>query len=219
MWYVDGFLVPSMIGQRISRNKISVWNDKEGIGNLASCLQSFASCKGVPGGTWHLQDDVLISRDFAEVTEEYAGDQIVCGFCYSGYEFGDLVVGETYPIKMWQSSFPCIYIPNRIACRFADWVNEVAAHEPEYEEWIRSGKKDDTMFHEFCIMELPNTKVINLAPHLVEHVDYILGGSTINQWRGFWARGYYFDDDQLVQELTESVVKLQNHREATTKKA
>ena len=219
MWYVEGLLIPSMVEQGIREEEITVWNDTEGVGNLRACLDSFASCTGKTGGTWHLQDDVLLSRDFAEVTKEYAQDSIVCGFCCSRWETGIPCVGEVYPVKMWNSSFPCIYIPNRIAEQFVRWFHETAAFDPDYAKWIRTGKMDDTIFHEFCVQELSNQKVINYAPHLVEHVDYIIGGSTINQWRGYLARGYYFDDDQLVQELTEKVVKLKNQREATTYKS
>ena len=216
MWYVEGFLVPSMIEQGIPEEEITIWNDTEGVGNLRSCLDSFASLKDIPGGTWHLQDDVLISRNFAAETRKNTGDKIVCGFCCSRWETGTPVTGEVFPVKMWNSSFPCIYIPNKITEQFVRWFYETAANDPDYEKWISTGKMDDTIFHEFCVQERSNQKVINLAPHLVEHVDYIIGGSTVNQWRGYLARGYYFDDDQLIEELTEKVVKLKNHGEATT---
>ena len=219
LWYVTGFLVPSMIEQEISQQDILIWNDFLQKGNLQSCLSSFSSCGGMPGGTWHLQDDVLISRDFAERTREHSEDRVVCGFCYSGYEDGVPIVGEVYPALMWNSSFPCIYIPNDIAAEFAGWFYTKANPDPEYEYWIQSGKMDDVLFHTFMMKQHSNDIVLNLAPHLVEHVDYIIGGSSINKWRGHPTRGYYFDDEQLVTELTEKVVKLHNQREATSLKA
>ena len=219
MWYVNGFLIPSMLDQGITRDEIIVWNDAAGNGNLIACMEAFSSCRWREGGTWHLQDDVLISRDFAERTREQAGDKVVCGFCYSGYEDGTPIVGNVFPVLMWRSTFPCVYIPNSLAAECADWFFTDAMHRQQFEPWVKSGKKDDNFFHAFCIEQHPNEFVVNLAPHLVEHVDYIIGGSTINKWRGYIARGYYFDDETLVTELTEKVVKLKSNREATTLKA
>lgn len=67
MWYVSDYLIPSMLAQGIDKGNIIVWNDIDGVGNLASCLASFASCQE-EGETWHLQDDVVICHDFAERT-------------------------------------------------------------------------------------------------------------------------------------------------------
>ena len=101
MWYVKDFLIPSMMSQGIRGDDITVWNDSGGKGNLASCLESFASLKDTPGGTWHLQDDVMICRDFAARTKELAGSSIICGFCYSGYEAGDPpVVEQLFPVRV-----------------------------------------------------------------------------------------------------------------------
>ena len=38
MWYVEGFLIPSMKAQGISEEEITVWNDTEGKGNLFSSM-------------------------------------------------------------------------------------------------------------------------------------------------------------------------------------
>lgn len=219
MWYVEGLLKPSMIAQGIRAADITVWNDQERRGNLQSCLDSFGSLRGIPGGTWHLQDDVLVSRDFAEQTERFGQDRVVCGFCYSGYEQGTPITGQVFPALMWNSTFPCVYIPNGTAADFADWFCQEARGQPEYAAWISTGKMDDTFFHAYMVEKHPDEMVLNLAPHLVEHVDYIIGGSSINKWRGHICRGYYFDDEELVKELTEKVVKLKNRREATTLKA
>lgn len=221
MWYVENFLVPSMIDQGIRRDEITIWNDSDGKGNLTSCLESFASLKDISGGTWHLQDDVMICHDFAKRTKALAGDHIICGFCFSGYEEGDPpVTGWVFPVLMWNSCFLCVYIPNEIASNFVHWFYSEARARPEFAGWVESNKHDDTLFHEYCIEEQPNTLALNYAPHLVEHVDYLVGGSIINQWRGHTSRGYYFEDDDLTDELTEKVVKYRkSKREATTLKA
>ena len=64
MWYVEEYLIPSMLKQGIAKGDIRVYNDKEGEGNLRACMKAFALCEGIPGGTWHLQDDVCICRNF-----------------------------------------------------------------------------------------------------------------------------------------------------------
>ena len=218
MWYVKDFLIPSMMSQGIRGDDITVWNDSGGKGNLASCLESFASLKDTPGGTWHLQDDVMISRDFAARTKELAGSSIICGFCYSGYEAGDPpVTGWVFPVLMWNSCFLCVYIPNETAANFVSWFYTEARARPEYSGWVESGKHDDTFFHQYCVEQRPNTLVFNHAPHLVEHVDYLIGGSVINKWRGHASRGCYFEDDDLTEELTRAVVKYKKSgRDATT---
>lgn len=221
MWYVEAFLVPSMARQGINRDDITIWNDADGKGNLQSCLESFASLDGIAGGTWHLQDDVMISRDFARRTQEMAGENIICGFCFSPYEEGDPpVTGWVFPVLMWNSCFPCVYIPNESASNFVSWYYAEARSRPEYAGWIKSRKHDDTFFHQYCVERQPNTLVLNHVPHLVEHVDFLIGGSMINKWRGHTSRGYYFEDDDLTDELTEAVVKYRNsRRDATTLKA
>lgn len=201
MWYVTGFLVPSIIEQGIPPDDITIWNDTARNGNLVSCIESFRSCAGKPGGTWHLQDDVMICHDFAKRAKKNSGDHIVCGFCYSGYEDGIPIHGYVYPVLMWRSSFPCIYIPNEIAAEFVEWFQNDARARPIFGAWVKSGKMDDNFFHAFCVERHPNDKVLNSAPHLVEHVDYIIGGSVINTWRPHIARGYWFEDDYLIKEL------------------
>ena len=93
MWYVGDYLIPSMLAQGIDKGNIIVWNDIDGVGNLASCLASFASCQE-EGETWHLQDDVVICHDFAERTAS-APKGVVCGFCVGRYE--DATAGISSP--------------------------------------------------------------------------------------------------------------------------
>ena len=80
LWYVEDFLVPSMLEQGISSNEISIYCDYKRKGNLFSFMDSIRYCGEHPveGGTWHLQDDVLISRNFAKTTREF-NSGVVCG--------------------------------------------------------------------------------------------------------------------------------------------
>ena len=75
------------------------------------------------------------------------------------------------------------------------------------QKYISLGKCDDTIFRIFMIKERSTDKVLNLKPHLVEHVDVIIGGSVINRWRNFWANGTFFEDHELVEELEKKLGK------------
>lgn len=206
-WYVNEYLIPSIVEQGIDRDSIEIWLDKNRRGNLASWLACCEALQNRPGGTWHLQDDVLIARDFAEKIKEH-DDGIVCGFCHDLYETeGVQHIGSVYAFLMWQSSFPCIRIPNKVLKHFLEWYRSEAVYDDVMQKYIKTGKCDDTIFRLFMCSQRSLDKVYNLAPHIVEHVDYIIGGSTINKWRGYPARGAYFYDDDLVDDLIQKLAK------------
>ena len=81
MWYVEGFLIPELERQGIE--DIDVWCVTEGKGNLRACMESFAARLG-DGGTWNLQDDVLLCRDFIERCRENDGG-VDYGFCNEAF--------------------------------------------------------------------------------------------------------------------------------------
>ena len=83
-WYVKEYLIPSMLMQGISAQNIFVYKDTNQIGNLRafvdSCNRASHKCQSRNiDGLWHLQDDVIISNDFAKKTQLY-DNGIVCGF-------------------------------------------------------------------------------------------------------------------------------------------
>ena len=48
-------------------------------------------------------------------------------------------------------------------------------------------------------------KIINYIPNLVDHIDYLIGGSTVNKEREKWhkqSRAAWFSDRHLVDKLT-----------------
>lgn len=203
-WYVEGYLVPSIIEQGIPPDDVTVWMDREQHGNLRSWVESCESLRGISGGTWHMQDDVMICRDFAERIRQN-DDGIVCGHCHDQYEPHQLhILGRTLPFNMWNSTFQCIRIPNDIAVGFVDWF-ETAKLQEGLRGLVEENKGDDTLFHHYMLEEHCWEPVVNLAPHLVEHVDWLLGGSVINTWRSYIARAAYFYDDDLVEELAEKL--------------
>lgn len=64
------------------------------------------------------------------------------------------------------------------------------------------GKGDDTFFHEFLACRHPYDAVENVKPNLVEHVDWLIGGSVLHNWQDFLARAEYWEDQELIRELS-----------------
>jgi len=204
MWYVEEFLLPSLEEQ--GAENVSVWLDDRGMGCLSSCMEAFASCSG-DGGTWHLQDDVLLCRDFAERCRDLDARGVVYGFCCRQFGDNPKIRGEVYMPDTWHS-FQCVRIPDAWARGCADWYFSGAWHEsPSDELELLEAKNsgDDTFFREFLLCRHGRGTAYNAAPSLVEHVDLLLGGSVVNVWRGFWARSDLWEDEELVAELRRAI--------------
>lgn len=200
MWYVEGFLVPEL--KRQGADCIEIWNDWQGLGNLRACMASFAVRQG-DGGTWHIQDDVLLCRDFVERCRQH-NEGVVYGFCNEQFEDDPQQVGRVSIEDAWHS-FQCVRIPDAYARGCAAWLEGAGKNHAYYPLWTSSGKMDDSVFRAYMLAEHPRDMVENLRPCLVEHVDAIIGGSALYPWRGFWARAYWWDDEDLVHELKEAV--------------
>jgi len=201
LWYVEKYLYPSLREQGIRAKDIEIWNDTEGKGNLISCMESFLVCGGIEGGTWHLQDDVLICRDFAKRTKAH-DEGIVCGFASEYFErHRPMVSGIVRPLRMWWS-FQCIRIPNDIAAECAEWFFAEAVNNRHYAQYIEDGKHDDIIFRAYLLREYGNELVENLAPCLVEHIDFLIGGSVVNRDRGDrLIRAIFWQDKDAVDAL------------------
>lgn len=203
-WYVNRFLVPSLTAHGISKSDIIIYNDENKEGNLKSCINSFKIIylEG-DGDTWHLQDDVVISSNFKERIvrfDKYTPDLIMCGMCMNVDEDKRKPIGIVSPEEMWYS-FQCIRIPNKLAGEFVKWMENYAVNNPDYRLWIRRNKYDDTLFREFMINEYPEYQCVNIYPNLVDHVDYLLGGSLVNQDFPVERRAEYFIEQYLVKDL------------------
>ena len=205
MWYVNGYLLPSMLAQGIPRDDITVWNDAKGLGNLQSFLQSMKLCSILKEpGVWHLQDDVVLSASFAKRTDALAkarDEPVICGF---GCDFGDGVIGFTgrSPVSALWYSFPCIYISNVLAGEFADWFEREAKTGERYRDNLASGKMDDWFFREFLTSRHHGEFVYHETPALVDHVDYLIGGTVVNPRR---LRKYnpakYWAEPEIIEDL------------------
>ena len=177
-WYVDEFLVPSMIEQGIDSQDITVYNDENEDGHLMAFMNSWKQLK--EGGTWHLQDDIIISSDFRRMTEMYDFG-VVCGFVNSYSEYaGD--IGYVPVDKMWYS-MPCIRIPNDIMKELVGWF-VTSGVQKKYKVHIRNRKHSDVLFWDFLKERHPDMNVLHLAPNIINHVDHLIGGSLINEKRG-----------------------------------
>ena len=201
MWYVEGFLIPSLTAQNVSRDDISVWLDKDAAGNLESCFRAFESLPEDSDGTWHLQDDVLVSRRFRESTEQYDSG-IVCGHFWYRHKAMAKHVGAVSPENMWLS-FPCIRIPNYYARLCARFYREVILGEEQYKPWVNAKRYDDTVFSLYLQTHGTTERIINLAPNLVAHIDYLIGGTVANGKTNETQQEPFFDEPETMEQLNQ----------------
>lgn len=199
LWYVEQYLIPSMCVQGIDRDNITVFLDEEEKGCLETCMQKF---KAADDDIWYLQDDVIICSDFKERTEQCV-DSIVCGFC-GNFERNKKYIGIVNKQNMW-FSFPCIYIPQYIANGCAEWYFNFVIHNSQYRMWIRDKKYDDSIFYIYVQDYCDAVEVLNLSPNLVDHVDYLIGGSMINKIRDHDATALYFVEPELIEKLEKQL--------------
>lgn len=197
LWYVRGYLIPEL--ERQGCCNITVWCDKDYKGNLESCFDSFIS---LPDGgfTVHIQDDVLPCEGFGERLKTMDHHWVYCGFAS---EYDDITCGGVSPKLMWLS-FPCIVIPNKIAKQFAVWCKNLAVYDGKLRGYMREGKYDDNLFKEYMNKCHPNASVFNMCPNMVEHVDWLIGGSVVNKERvNQCVRSKYWIDEGEVGRLEE----------------
>lgn len=204
MWYVEEFLIPALTAQGIRDEEITVWIDADKKGNLFSCMDSFLACGDHEGGTWHMQDDVIACSDFASRTKEH--DQgIVCGFGCKNFGPSMQERGIVPAGFLWYS-FQCIRIPNEIAKECAEWFYNEARYYPQYKEKVADRKHDDYFFREFILDKWPDIKIENLDPCLVDHIDYLIGGTLINRLRAIKInRAAFWPEEDLVEQLEREI--------------
>ena len=212
LWYVSDFLIPSLQSQGIT--EIRLWLDRNNEGNLKSCMDCFEWCGGLKDkNSWHLQDDVLISSKFAETIKQvdyYTG--VVNGFICKISGNSEFTGGVKYD-KAWYS-FPCIRIPNKIAFECAKWFYREAIVDPKYRKWVDAQKYDDAFFKDFMETRYPDIDYLNLKPNLVEHVDYLIGGSVINKIReSKSAMSCYWDEPERVRDLENRINQYKYRKE------
>lgn len=207
MWYVGEHLIPSMVKQGIARSNIAIYCDSIHAGNLKACMNAFATMPDDDNGTWHLQDDVCICKDFKERTEQH-DEGLVCGFSSEMYD-GPGNIGIVDRKQMW-FSFPCIRIPNKWARECAEWITTYIIGNPIYQEFWENGVNDDWAFRLYVKAFHKDTKALNLAPNLVDHVDYLVGGGTGAKPRDKQVRAQYWTDNDIIADLEKKIKKQKN---------
>jgi len=101
---------------------------------------------------------------------------------------------------MWYS-FPCIRIPNHMAIECANWYYNGLSHPTEVKYFTRYGKNDDLLFRAFLERNYMSNEVMLVNPNLVDHVDWLIGGSIINKQRDKIIRSIYWEEEKLVEDL------------------
>ena len=203
MWYAEEILAPRL---RTQGADVEIWNDVQQLGNLRACMESFKRRHG-SGGTWHIQDDVLPCRDFVQRCSEYESDGVVYGFCCRQFTDDPGQTGLVHVPDSWHS-FQCVRIPDEYARGCAEWFFSGGWQESTLPELVilkGMNKGDDTFFREYMQLRHPHDLVRNAKPNLVEHVDWIVGGSVLHPWREFLARSDFWDDELLVEELKREI--------------
>lgn len=203
-WYVINYLVPSMIKQGISKEDIIVYSDRNKLGNLKAFIWSLTK---VEEDTWHLQDDIIIASDFKKRTEVLSYlNTIVSGFIHYEFNTGSTLMTEFTVPKFMFMSFPCIFIPKKYSDEFINWIYLKTTHE-KYKKEIDSNKNDDLLFYRFINDVYPDLKIYNCKPCLVDHIDYLIGGSTVNKrnYEGEQVRALWWNDEKLVKDLEKRI--------------
>lgn len=204
MWYVNDFLIPSMLAQGIEKEQITVYNDEKHEGNLKACMHSFQTLPDDNGGTWHLQDDVIICRDFRKRTEKHNAG-FIAGFVSQRYDKNIKMGLVTMRAMPW--TFPCIRIPNKVARDCGEFVLEQLVGNPVYANKMKNGDGDDWAFKLYADTFLKDKMFYNLKPSLVDHIDWLIGGSAVGTKRNEPTRARYFDDNDLIEDLERRLAK------------
>lgn len=205
-WYIEDFLVPSMMEQGISRDRIFVCNDDNGSGNLRMFIKSMrisAELFGEEEDIWHLQDDIMLSNDFAEIAENAPKHMVCSGACMCEKTNWKYVGTQTVEHK-WLS-FQAIQIPNSYALEFIDWWESEVLAKNQLAEKRKENKYDDFFFWTFMSRRHHNDTVLNIVPNIVQHIDYMIGGSMVQtkehvKWRGKDNRcRWWYEEDREIE--------------------
>ena len=194
-----------MMEQGIPEENIEVWLDKDRDGCLLSCMKCFQYCGTKGGGRWHLQDDAMIARNFREQTEKY-NDGVVTGFMRKEWQGLTPKAGRVPAVFMW-NSFLCIRIPDDIAGECAEWFFTDAAYRDTYKDFVDRNNGDDSLWYDFFVERHTEEWVYNIAPSIVEHIDFLIGGSIVNKQRGHEARGDLWEDEEAFEEMRAKLAR------------
>lgn len=205
MWYVNNFLVPALNKQGIT--DITIFEDKNYEGNLKSFINSLKYIRdnfNPNEGTWHLQDDILLSSSFGKISSNVNEQTLTCGFASKAGDMKKVdCIGLQEMSKSWMS-FPCIMIPNSYSIEFIEWFEREVETKGLFNKRYLENKHDDFYFQWFCRHIKKNDKCLNLSPNIVDHIDYLINGSYCNKKRGKCS-AYWWNETQ--QEYKDNIMK------------
>lgn len=186
-----------LAAQGVHPEGILLYVDENMEGNLEATVKSYEYLEerilDPEEQIWHLQDDVVICKDFAERIRTMQKDMpygVVCAFC-SEVDRG-VRPGNVLPEHMWYS-FQCIRIPVGLSLEFAMWIRD-GDHSEEQAKKIEANKFDDSLFREFMLEQHQFYPVYNYSPNLVDHRDDMCGGSIVNPGREEQIRALYYTE-------------------------
>ena len=234
-WYVYDHLIPALLQQGIEPPRLHVYLDRNTT-NLNAFLSSLRESTEIhTAATWHLQDDVLPSSTFAttieKIDEEYSPHIVIAGF--ASFYCKASPPGFVPARELWYS-FPCIRISNALISDFLSWYETDFKNDgnTSHQSWIKKEKFDDSIFKVYIETrekqekeekEIENilhgtpwedneVSFYNYAPNLVNHVDYLLGGSIVNKARRKNSTSIYWDEKEYLKEWEEKVLKATRER-------
>lgn len=184
-----------LVSQGAHPEEILLYMDNDMKGNLQATVSSYEYlAERILDPTeqiWHLQDDVVICKDFVErikIIQEEGPYNIICAFCSKVDE--SIHPGATLPRCMWYS-FQCIRMPVGLSTGFAEWIRK-GEHSVNRRRKIAANKYDDSLFREYMLEKHPYYPVVNYSPNLVDHRDDMCGGSIVNPGREQPLRALYY---------------------------
>ena len=181
LWYVDEFLIPSMLEQGIGKDDIIVWTD-----SFMDSMKWIVQNECYLDGIWHLQDDVVISGKFKEITSK-ENRYILFGFCNLETDKGNVNRIGLAPVSHSWQSIECMYIPNRYVYRCVDWFDE-SKH-----------KNDELTWRRFMNTKYPSVYVYNYHENLVEHIGHLIDGEPEMM-------SYRFYEPERIAEVKKKVI-------------
>lgn len=207
--FVNKYQVPILIKYGINEKDIVVWNDTEFKGQLKAwleCAEEILKTDSIYDGCWHLEDDVVPCKDFLNLTSQPPQNDIVQGFRCKEFDDHYDCIGKQ-PIDKILYGSQCIWIPNvylkSMLKMFEEEVLTGKRRKPLYD----AGKfYSDTLLK--CAMNKYHkyTFVYNLENSLVDHIDYLIGGSSVGVIRSKKiCRAIKFDNQEEIDKLEQKL--------------
>lgn len=197
--------------KRYGIKDIQVWNDEEMKGQLKAwndCAWWILINKGDYDGVWHLEDDVIPCRNFKNISEQLAmQDIIVQGFTteciFTGFK------GKTGLISVNDLPYgmQCFYIPQKYLVGYLYFVDKyVKTRLYKSKQYDCNTLYSDNVFKGYLKRFYPNEKVNVLDDCMVEHIDYLIGGRSVRRKKTD-RRARKFNNYKEVEHLKEWIEK------------